>query len=255
MARKYTEEHLDYLRQITPGRYTDEITELFNEKFKMNVTRDAIRSLMVKHKIKSTVSKQKIQFKKEHLEYLRQLCDEGLFNDEITRKFNETFNQNRTESSIQNIRTKYNIKTSARKVWENGHTPWNKGLKGIVTGGVETQFKKGEKPPNWVPLGTERISKDGYIEVKIQDGKLNKNWRGKHIVIWEKHNGPLPKNHAIIFGDGNKRNFDINNLILVSRRQLLILNKNKLIQNDADLTRTGVIIADIYQKINEKSKV
>ncbi|CAM3000617.1 hypothetical protein HAHI6034_11020 [Hathewaya histolytica] len=32
-----------------------------------------------------------------------------------------------------------------------------------------------------------------------------------------------------------------------------MLNRNDLIQKDADLTRTAVIIADIYQKINEKS--
>lgn len=45
---------------------------------------------------------------------------------------------------------------------------------------------------------------------------------------------------------------DIDNLILVSRKQLLILNNNNLIKNDVELTKTGIIIADIYSKINER---
>ena len=55
-------------------------------------------------------------------------------------------------------------------------------------------------------------------------------------------------------GDGNKRNFDPDNLILVSRAQLVRLNQGNLIQNDAELTRTGITIADIQNKIGERKK-
>jgi hypothetical protein len=45
-------------------------------------------------------------------------------------------------------------------------------------------------------------------------------WRPKHHLVWESHHGqPIPKGHAVIFGDGNNRNFDPDNLILVSRAQ------------------------------------
>ncbi|MEN6487843.1 MAG: HNH endonuclease [Smithella sp.] len=67
---------------------------------------------------------------------------------------------------------------------------------------MATQFKKGNKPANWVPIGTERTNRDGYVEVKIADGRLNKNWKAKHIFIWETANGPVPKGHVVIFGDG-----------------------------------------------------
>jgi hypothetical protein len=99
------------------------------------------------------------------------------------------------------------------------------------------------------PVGSERVNVDGYTEIKVSDPN---KWRCKHVVIWEAHNGPMPKGYAIIFGDGNKENFELDNLILVSRQQLLTLNRNRLIQNDADLTRTGVIIADLYQKISQR---
>lgn len=195
MAKKYTEEHIEYLREITPGRTNKEITKMFNEKFNLNIS----------------------------------------------------------ESALAQVRRRRGIKTGSDGKYKKGHEPWNKGKKGFM-GPNKTSFKKGHKPHNWVPIGSERITKDGYIEIKIQEGKFQKNWRGKHILVWEEHNGPVPEGHAVIFGDGNNRNFDIDNLILVSRAQLLKLNQQGLIKNDADLTRTGVIIADLQMKISERSK-
>ena len=49
-------------------------------------------------------------------------------------------------------------------------------------------------------------------------------------------------------------NFDINNLILISRKQLRILNQNYLIKDDPELTKSGIILADLLIKINEKDK-
>nr|WP_275901160.1 HNH endonuclease signature motif containing protein [Paenibacillus periandrae] len=135
--------------------------------------------------------------------------------------------------------------------FEPGRTPFNKGKKKDWAGGEATQFKKGHKPHNYVPVGSERINGDDYVDVKIADPN---KWRGKHQLVWEKNNGPIPKGYVIIFGDGNRRNFDPNNLILISRGQLAIMNKNGLIQNNADLTRTGIIMADIYRKIGERKR-
>jgi hypothetical protein len=190
-------------------------------------------------------------YSNEEIEFLKKISP-GKTNKEITKLFNKKFNLNLSEKAISATRKRYGIKTGSDGKFRRGHKPWNKGLKGVVTGGVQTQFKKGDKPPNWVPIGTERVSKDGYIEIKVADGRKQKNWKPKHHIIYEKYNGPIPKGHAVIFGDGDKRNFDINNLILVLRRQLLTMNRNNLIKNDADLTRTGVVIANLYQKISER---
>ena len=110
-------------------------------------------------------------------------------------------------------------------------------------------ISKGQKPHNYKPVGSERVNGDGYVDVKIDPNK----WRAKHRLLGRR-NGPIPKGYVIIFGDGNRRNFQQDNLILVSKSQLAILNKNQLIQNDADLTRAGIVIADIYKKIGERKK-
>lgn len=60
--------------------------------------------------------------------------------------------------------------------------------------------------------------------------------------------------HKVIFADQNKRNFDIDNLILVTNSEALIMNKNKLIYEDPNLTNTGSIIAKLIDKTNRKSK-
>lgn len=256
--RKYFKEHIEYLREITPGRRSPEITDLFNKKFGMSASEAAVRTLRLKHGIKITLPRGVKQYTDEQIAYLKELSDRGLFNREITRLFNERFGTSRTENAIQQQRCKYGIKTTARHYWSKGHRPWNKGLKGVNFGGQKTQFKPGHKPHNWVPVGSERVNADGYIDVKVHDytGKdSKKNWKGKHIITWERHHGrKVPDGHAVIFGDGNRRNFDPENLILVSRAQLARMNQSGLIKNDAALTKTGAVVADLLNKIGERKR-
>ena len=50
------------------------------------------------------------------------------------------------------------------------------------------------------------------------------------------------------------KNFSLDNLILVSNAQLAMLNGKGLRHNNADLTKTGIMIADLYLKISERKK-
>lgn len=171
-------------------------------------------------------------------------------NAELAEMFNAYFGLNLSIAQIKAFKKNRGLSSGLDGRFKTGHTPFNKGKKGL--GGWEpTQFKNGNKPHNYKPVGTERVNGDGYVDIKMADPS---KWKAKHIIVWEEHNGPVPKGHVVIFGDGNRRNFDIANLILVSRKQLVRLNQNGLIQNDAELTRTGIIMADIYQKIGERKK-
>ena len=112
---------------------------------------------------------------------------------------------------------------------------WNKGKKQVdymTAASIEKtkigRFKKGQDPHNTVLIGTERLSKDGYIEVKIRHLKngesSNKNFKAKHRVIYEKYFGPIPKNYNVEFLDNNKMNFEPSNLVLRTRKENLIIN-------------------------------
>lgn len=113
-----------------------------------------------------------------------------------------------------------------------GNIPANKGLRrpGWHRGRMkETQFKKGERSgvavKLWKPIGTERISKDGYLERKVNnDLPLQARWRAVHLILWESAHGPLPKGHAVRFVNGDKRDIRLDNLALISRRDLMARN-------------------------------
>lgn len=187
----------------------------------------------------------------EEKEYLKKITP-GHHYDEIVELINKKFNQEFTKDQIKAAIGRYKLNTGFSGCFEKGGIPFNKGKKGIYYEGSEkTWFKKGTMPSNYVPVGSERVNGDDYVDIKIADPS---KWKGKHILTWEEHNGPVPKGQVVIFGDRNKRNFDINNLILISRQQLLMLNRNKLIQTDTELTKTAVIVADVLIKISEKRR-
>lgn len=113
-----------------------------------------------------------------------------------------------------------------------GQTPQNKGLRrpGWAPGRMrETQFVKGERRGVAVklykPVGTERLSKEGYLERKIHDGlPLQSRWRAVHLVRWEEANGPVPKGMCLKFIDGDRRNTEPANMVCVPRAILPRLN-------------------------------
>lgn len=110
-----------------------------------------------------------------------------------------------------------------------GHKPWNKGKSCPSSGrSMETQFKPGQKPKNWVPVGSIRLTKDGFIQRKVTDtGYPPNDWRSEHVLIWEQHQGQhVPKGHIVRFRDGDRRNFDPENLVLVSHGENLVINRH-----------------------------
>lgn len=193
-----------------------------------------------------TYTDKQIEFIKKHVKNMTW--------KELALKFNKTYKTNIRHRTLAQAASRRGIKTGRTGCFKKGQTPWNKGMKGVSFPGMEaTQFKKGNKPPQWVPVGTEIINSHGYAKVKI--GNPGK-WRLKHHLIWEKHNNKaIPRGHVVIFGDGNKKNLDPNNLILVTKAQLVRMNQHGLIRDDADLTRSGVIIADIKNKIGERKRI
>lgn len=113
--------------------------------------------------------------------------------------------------------------------YKPGRVPENKGKKQSEYMGAEaierskaTRFKKGSKPQNFRQVGSERVNVDGYVEIKIKDPNI---WRLKQQYVYENfHNCKIPSTHNIIFNDGNKQNFEIENLTMLSDAELMSRN-------------------------------
>ena len=88
----------------------------------------------------------------------------------------------------------------------------------------------------------------------IKNAKKSVNWVQKHRLVYEASHGPIPKNHAVIFLDGDRQNFNPDNLQAVSRGTLARLNQNGLIYKSAELTKVGVNIAKLISKMTEAKK-
>ena len=180
----------------------------------------------------------------------------GITLKELTERFNNKFNLQLSESSIANRKAKLNIQSGiVGGQFIKGQIPFNEGKKWSEymspkgqANSRKTTFKKGNIPTNCKPIGSERIDKNGYILIKIQDGHLNKNWVRKHRYLYEQSHGKIPKGYKVIFADGDNRNFDLNNLIMVSNAEELIMNQRKLISENAEHTKVGVNIAKLLSK-------
>ena len=192
-----------------------------------------------------------MKWTEEEKEYLKEITP-GRHHKEILALMNEKFNRPFRMGQIKGAIARYKLNTGFTGRFEKGNIPFNKGKKGECPKGCEkTWFKKGQTPINHKPVGSERIDLDGYTLIKVAEPN---KWQLKHRVIYEKAYGPIPPNMAVIFLDKNKRNFNINNLALVSREELAIINKNNFIKENAALSRAGVNVAKVKNKINKLKK-
>lgn len=191
----------------------------------------------------------KHRFIPEHVQFITENII-GHSRKELTEMFNCHFGLELGLNQITAFIKNNKLTSGVDCTYKPGSVPFNKGKKGI--GGWEpTQFKKGNRPLNYRPVGSQRVNVDGYIEIKIADPAA---WRPKHTVLWEEVHGPVPKGCCLLFLDNDRLNISLDNLQLITRKQLVRLNQNNLISNDADLTKTGIILADVYQKIGERKK-
>lgn len=141
----------------------------------------------------------------------------------INKKYNETFTLEELQKYFcrNNIKYKYQNKLKIRNM--------------------------GDK----IPIGTERIKKDGMVQVKISPRK----WEYKQRLIYSKYyNIKLTSDDYIIFLDQDRTNFDISNLKRVSRRESSILSNQQIFSKNPKVTELGINIAKLIIKAKERGK-
>lgn len=146
----------------------------------------------------------------------------------------------------QAYRELHGITEKGRK--RSGSEPWNKGTHFRAGGRSQAhRFKPGDVPPNHRPVGTIRINVDGYFEIKTEEGMFK--WRLLHREIWKRHHGSYPpRGTALVFRDGNKQNCNIDNLELLTRKQLM--ERNTIHQYPKEIKELIRLKATITRRIN-----
>jgi transposase len=229
MARfVYTQKHLDFLRKYYPKMSQSDLTQAFNEHFGLDKSLSAIKTALRKNKIYChrpktqplrVVTKEQAAFIREQYRHHDLQA--------LTRLVNEHFGISLTAKQIRAFVRNHKILSGRTGHFSKGSEPWNKGKKGYM-GPNQTSFKKGNRPHNTRYLGHERISKDGYVEISVAETNshtgFHRRYKLKHVHTWEQHHGPVPAGHVVVFKNGDKTDIRLDNLMLLSRTELLIAN-------------------------------
>lgn len=154
-----------------------------------------------------------------------------------------------TASNLHSLRKRKGWKTGRTGQFKKGNIPHPNAK---PKGPNKTSFRKGNKSHTWAPIGTERITKDGYIERKTTDTGVTRNdYTGVHRLNWEVANGPIPNGNIIIFKDGDRLNCEPENLMMITRAENCVINKMGLGKAPADMKKTVQLIAQLRMKARE----
>lgn len=168
-----------------------------------------------------------MRYLREHLDFLREQY-RVLDVYKLTDAFNERFGVRKTYKQIKSTLNRYRIKAPCDK--DGRH----RGL-----------YRNGHRAVNRCKVGRERVVRGGFVMVRTDTGD-----RMKHHLKWEQyHKRPVPEDHTVIFLDGDKRNFDPENLELLSRRELLMANMLHYSHVDEELKSPVLTLAKLTARV------
>ena len=144
--------------------------------------------------------------------------------------------------------------------FQKGMVPWNKGIKGLKSGGMseETQFKPGRVPFNELPVGAYRITRNGGLQRKIgtAKGSNSKRWRGVHELLWVEANGPVPSGHICVFRPGMSTNrleeITLDKVECISRAELM--KRNTVHNLPPEIVQLVQLSGALKRQINRKKR-
>lgn len=167
-------------------------------------------------------------FNQKQIDFIKKNVD-GNRNKELAQMINDEFGLSITPTQICQWKQTHGIKSKTSLYG------WRKGKKGGV------DFKMPSEPSHSKPVGSERMTKRGIIQIKIERGK----WIDKHRYIWEQANGPVPDNHVIIFMNDDKTDLRLENLKCISRRELSYMNKHQYDIYDEESKEAAILLSMI----------
>ena len=211
MSRLFNQEEVQFIKDNVGGKSVKELTELVNKKFNRNVTEKQIYFFKKHHHLRSyTYQITPPLFNEEEKQYIFENV-KGKFAIDFLEEFNKKFNRNITMAQLNGYKGRHKLKCYRRL-----------------------------SPSQKKSLGYEYKDKNGDWKIKIKEPG---GYMQKSRYVYEKYKGKIPNDCLVIFADGNKDNFDLDNLILVSKKEFFVMVTHGLNFKDKDLTETSVLLA------------
>lgn len=211
---------LEFIRENAKGRSNADLAAMTNAAFGTDFDAERMKGYKAYHKIRSGIQpRPPSPFTKEMREFIF-ANSEGLTFEEMCEMLDAKFGADIPQSKLRSFYQNNKIKC---------------GVTVIV---------------NSKPVGTIVTDKDGYLRRKTETGK----WELLHRLLWEETNGPIPEGCKVTFLDGNKQNVSIDNLVMVTNAEQMILAKDGLRFQDPQLTKTGLLIAKVKIAAKQRKK-
>ena len=184
---------------------------------------------------------------------------------QLAKEFAQHFGEQRTKSTLSQFCRENGYRSLHNGRFKKGNRPHNAGVRGFNPPGSErTQYKPGNRPHNGLPTGARikrkpTFKKNGELKTpaywKVKVGEPNQ-WEPEHRLCWERRRGPIPKGCVVVFVDGDVDNLSINNLELLSRSELVFLNRHYggLVTGEPELNRTRILLARVRAAASKRKR-
>jgi hypothetical protein len=145
----------------------------------------------------------------------------------------------------------------SRTRFQKGHAAPSGAGKALAAAGVATRFKPGQSAHNAMPIGSYRVSSDGYLQRKVSNasGSNDKRWRSVHELVWIELNGPVPDKHIVIFKPGMRTT--VLEEITIDRVECISLvenmRRNTLHNYPPAIVQVTLLRARLVRQINKRS--
>lgn len=272
MIYKYPQEVHDFVKEWAPKLRDKDLAAECNKQLGTSFTDKSIKAFRNNHGYRNG----KKQYTKEEYWKYQTRYPQGMYefirdnswgvsSQEMADMVNEKFGTDWTGTGMKQFRQRHSIKSGLTGWYQKGHPPGNKGKKLEEYVGEEraadirrrisaTQFKKGHKPINELPVGSIVVI-DGYkLRKKQAEGKRWEMWELLHRAVWEEHNGSIPEGMLVSFRDSNPLNCEIDNLMLISKSENSVLNNSGLRSEIPEITDVGLTIARLKLQAKKRRK-
>ena len=271
MIYRYPPEVHEFVKKWSPKLRDDDLAERCNEELGTSFTAQTMKSFRGNHGYRNG----KKQWTKEEYWKYQKRYPQGMYefvrdnswgvsSKEMAEMVNERFGTDFTQTMMKQFRQRHGIKSGCTGWYQKGHPPGTKGktIEEICKNDPEklervraTQFRKGHRPANELPVGSVVVNSDGYkLRKRQMEGTLWERWEFLHRAVWEEHNGPIPEGMMVTFKDSDRLNCNIENLMLVTRRENSALTRKGLRSEAPDLTEAGLALIKLENAASDLKK-
>ena len=272
---RYTGWQHAFLRENFPSHSNEELARMATQRFGVEVTPGAMLSYGKNHHLRKDPGVRERAISRalgsvwdpERDSFLEEYVP-GHTQSETISAFRERFGVALTVGQLKNRKSVLGLRSGTLGGrFERGHAPSNRGKawadympEDAQDRCRSTQFRKGDLPHNTLPVGSERVTRDGYVEVKVamrpSGRKAHDNWVPKARVVWERENGrSVPEGSMVVFLDGDPKNLDPANLAVETRSEHAVIARNHMAYADRGSHDVAVSLARLMHASSEAREV